>query len=278
MAAQEQSHAEHREGRHQQVRLQEGRLERVAGARARIRPGHPVLEDSVEESRHGHGDERGMVPPGLPALHRGTLRVGETAGVGAGGGWRMRWRASTRRAASVVARTVRVAPVTGWMPRLIDRSSFKALPANCSYQRARGRYSSGSRKERTSIRAIAPAGIDDDHDRLRHRPHEVGVEVGRSHLDPVLGRNVEVDQRRRRILVARKLLSRLLLRNRQEGRPVRDGRAGKRELQGLLLRQEDLGGKRRGGEQAIVATAARRADESREWSSSCLQHLGSSSD
>ena len=51
-----------------------------------------------------------------------------------------------------------VAPVTGRIARFNESSSSSGLPWNCSYQCALGRYSSGSEKESTSMRATAPAG------------------------------------------------------------------------------------------------------------------------
>jgi hypothetical protein len=65
--------------------------------------------------------------------------------------------AKTRRTASVVAATVRLAPVTGRIPRLTRSSSSSGRPRNWSYQPARGRYSCGSAKARTSVRATRPS-------------------------------------------------------------------------------------------------------------------------
>src|SRR5262249_7030483 len=134
------------ERRDEQVRLHQTRLPGMPDPRVRVGIGDEVLERSVEEARQADRGERCMVPPGFPALH-GFVPAGRTL-----------WSASTRRAASVVARAVSVAPVTARMPRFNESSSSRGLPWNCSYQCAFGRYSSGSEKERTSMRAIAPEG------------------------------------------------------------------------------------------------------------------------
>src|SRR5215471_2804708 len=147
VAAQQQPHREDRDGRGQDVRRERRRLPWMAHAGIRVGIGEEVLRHAVKDPADGNEPEAGADDPRFPARHRrGRLE-------------RTWWRARTRRAASVVARAVRVAPETGRMPRLTESSSSSALPGNCAYQCSRGRNSSGSEKERTSILPIVPAGV-----------------------------------------------------------------------------------------------------------------------
>src|SRR5262249_16360317 len=148
MAPQEQPHREHRGRGREDVRGEEHGLPRMPRAGVRVRIGEEVLRDPVEDPARGGEAEPAADDPRLPSVHGGfPLRPAPTCG-----------RAATRLAASVVAPAVRVAPETGRIPRLTDSSSSSDLPGNCSYQCSLGRNSSGSEKERTSMRAIVAAG------------------------------------------------------------------------------------------------------------------------
>src|SRR5262249_17429828 len=106
----DQAEAEDGDGGSEDVKTESPRLPGVPEPRVRIRIRHQILHDAVDEPAQRDRGDREVVGPGFPALHR----VGAFS-------WSSWWIARTRRAASIVARTVSVAPATGRIPR--DRAS-----------------------------------------------------------------------------------------------------------------------------------------------------------